>query len=129
MLGGAPKAHEFLPEKSCLRQSFLMKAQKSSSCGSPSFIDSQGLFNRVTIGEICDYLRACELNLLDVLLRSLTAVRIGALGRDSINNEFAALVVEIENLRRQTLTALKRENADRADVGFLQPILPGKFGD
>ena len=60
---------------------------------------------------------------------SLTAFRLGALGGDNVYNEFPALVIVIENLRRQTLTTFKREDADRADVGVVPPVLLGKFGD
>ena len=60
---------------------------------------------------------------------ALTAVRMGALGGDSVNNEFAALVIVIADLRRETFTVVEREDADRAGVGFVQPVLSRKFGD
>lgn len=52
-----------------------------------------------------------------------------ALGGDNVDYEFAAFVIEIENLCRQALTVVKREEAHRANVGLVQPVLLGKFGD
>ena len=53
---------------------------------------------------------------------SLIVLRIGAVGGDNVDNEFVALVVETENVRRQTLTVVKGEDRDRAHVDFVQPL-------
>jgi predicted class III extradiol MEMO1 family dioxygenase len=53
---------------------------------------------------------------------SLTAVRMRAIGGDNVDNEFVALVIETENVRRQTLTVVKREHGDRVQVDFVQPL-------
>ena len=53
---------------------------------------------------------------------SLTAFRMGAVGGDNLDIDFAALVVEIENVRGQTLTIVKREDADCVEVDIVQPL-------
>jgi len=53
---------------------------------------------------------------------SLSAFRTRAVGGDNVDNELVLLVLEIANLRRQTLTVVKGKDSDRADVGFIQPL-------
>ena len=53
---------------------------------------------------------------------SLVVFRIRAVGRDNVYNEFVALVIEIENVRCQTLAVVKREDGDRANVDFVEPL-------
>jgi hypothetical protein len=53
----------------------------------------------------------------------------GALGGDNVYNEVPALAIVIENLRRQTLTIFKREDADSTDFRVVPPGLLGKFGE
>jgi hypothetical protein len=53
---------------------------------------------------------------------SLVVLRMRAIGRDNVYNEFVAFVIEIENVRCQTLTVVKREDGDRANVDFVEPL-------
>jgi hypothetical protein len=53
---------------------------------------------------------------------SLTAVGIWVIGGENVDNEFAALVIEIENLHGHTLTVVKLEDGDREQIDLVQPL-------
>jgi hypothetical protein len=49
---------------------------------------------------------------------SLAVLHTRTVRRDNVYNKFVALVIETENVRCQTLTIVKREDGDRANVDF-----------
>jgi hypothetical protein len=52
----------------------------------------------------------------------LTAVRVGAIGGDNVDDKLATLVIEFKNLRSHTFTVVECEDGDGVEVDCFQPL-------